>query len=123
MAVANKIHQIPVIDENRVVIGMHVVDEFIKPKVKNNKIVIMAGGKGMRLRPLTKNIPKPMLKVGTKPILRILVEKFKESGFTDFIICVNYKSKIITNYFGNGKKFGVNIQYIREKKEWVQLEL
>ena len=116
LAVANKIHQIPVIDENRIVIDMHVVDEFIKPKVKNNKVIIMAGGRGMRLRPLTKNIPKPMLKVGKKPILQILVEKFKESGFEDFIICVNYKSKIITNYFGNGKKFGVNIQYIREKK-------
>lgn len=116
LAFANKIHQIPVIDENRIVIDMHVVHEFVKQKVNNNKIIIMAGGRGMRLRPLTKNTPKPMLKVGKKPILQILIEKFKESGFEDFIICVNYKSKIIINYFGNGKKFGVNIQYIREKK-------
>ena len=74
----------------------------------------MAGGKGMRLRPLTKNIPKPMLKVGDKPILQTLIEKFRESGYKNFI-CVNYKSKIIKDFFSDGKKFGVKIEYIHEK--------
>ena len=116
LALSKKIYQIPVIDKNEKVISVHVLDELIKPKKKSNLVVIMAGGKGMRLRPLTKETPKPMLKVGNKPILQIILEKFKESRFTDFVICVNYKSKIIKDYFGNGKKFGVKIEYIEEKK-------
>ena len=83
----------------------------------------MAGGRGMRLRPLTNNIPKPMLKVGNKPILQTIIQKFKESGYEDFVICVNYKSKIIEDYFKDGNKFGVKIEYVREKKEWEQLVL
>ena len=82
----------------------------------------MAGGKGMRLRPLTKDIPKPMLKVGDKPILQILIEKFKESGFRDFTICVNYKSNIIKDHFGDGKNYGVEINYINKKKESLQAQ-
>ena len=116
VALSNKIHQIPIVDEGNKVIGIHILDELIKPKINSNEVVIMAGGKGMRLRPLTKNIPKPMLKVGNKPILQTIVEKFKESGYINFVICVNYKSKIITNYFGDGTKFGVKIRYIKEKK-------
>jgi dTDP-glucose pyrophosphorylase len=116
ISLSNKIHQIPIVDKNSKVIGMHILDELIKPKIKSNVVVIMAGGKGMRLRPLTKNIPKPMLKVGNKPILQTIVKKFKESGYENFIICVNYKSKIIKNYFGDGTKFGVKIRYIKEKK-------
>tara|TARA_Y100000294_G_C8565803_1_gene340765 strand:+ start:1102 stop:2127 length:1026 start_codon:yes stop_codon:yes gene_type:complete len=109
IALSNKIHQIPVVDKNDKVIGIHIIEELITPKDKSNKVVIMAGGRGMRLRPLTKNIPKPMLKVGNKPILQTIVEKFKESGYENFVICVNYKSKIIKNYFG------VKINYIQEK--------
>jgi NDP-sugar pyrophosphorylase family protein len=75
----------------------------------------MAGGEGMRLRPLTKNIPKPMLKVGNKPLLHTLVEKFKDSGYINIVMCVNYKSKVIKDYFGDGEKFGVKIEYIHEK--------
>jgi len=116
LAISNKIHQIPVVDNNKKVIGIHILDELIEPKIKSNKIVIMAGGMGLRLRPLTKNIPKPMLKVGNKPILQILVEKLKKEGYENFVICVNYKSEIIKNYFSNGKKFGVKIEYIQEKK-------
>lgn len=114
-ALSNKIHQIPIVDNNGKVIGLKLLDELMKTNKKLNKIIIMAGGKGMRLRPLTKNTPKPMLKVGNKPILQIIIEKFKKSGYENFIICVNYKSKVITNYFGDGKKFGVKIEYIKEK--------
>ena len=116
LALDKKIYQIPVIDDKGKILGIHVLDELINLKNNSNKVVIMAGGKGLRLRPLTKYIPKPMLKVGGKPILETLIKKIKESGYLDFIICVNYKSKIIEDYFGNGKKFGVNIEYIREKK-------
>ncbi len=116
ISLANKVHQIPVLDKNKKVIGIYILDELAKSKKKLNKVVIMAGGRGMRLRPLTKKIPKPMLKVGNKPILQSIVEKFKASGYENFIICVNYKSKVIKNYFGDGSKFGVNIEYIQEKK-------
>lgn len=115
IALSEKIYQIPVVDNNRRLIGIHILDELIKSKTKSNKVVIMAGGKGMRLRPLTKNIPKPMLKVGKKPILQIILEKFKESGYKNFVICVNYKSKVIQDFFGDGMKFGVKITYIHEK--------
>lgn len=115
IAIANKIHQIPVINKFGKVIDIHILDDLIRPKLKTNKVVIMAGGRGTRLRPLTKDIPKPMLKVGDKPILQTIIEKFKESGYENFIICVNYKSKIIMQYFKDGARFGVNIEYIKEK--------
>jgi NDP-sugar pyrophosphorylase family protein len=76
----------------------------------------MVGGLGTRLRPLTENIPKPMLKVGDKPILQTIVEKFAEYGYTNIIMCVNYKSHIIQDFFGDGKEFGVNIEYIFEEQ-------
>lgn len=114
IALKKKIYQIPIVDKNFKIIGLHVLDELIKSK-KNNLVVIMAGGKGMRLRPLTKNIPKPMLKVGDKPILQTILEKFIDNGYDNFVICVNYKSKVIIDYFGNGKKFGAQIEYIHEK--------
>ncbi len=116
IALSNKIYQIPVVDENKRPIGIHILEELIETKIKSNKVVIMAGGKGSRLRPLTKNIPKPMLKVGKKPILQIIIEQFKSYGFKNFILCVNYKSKIIKKYFSDGSKYGVNIEYINEKK-------
>ncbi len=116
IALSNKIYQIPVVDENRRPIGIHILEELIESKIKSNKVIIMAGGKGSRLRPLTKNIPKPMLKVGQKPILQIIIEQFKDYGFKNFILCVNYKSKIIKNHFSDGSKYGVNIEYINEKK-------
>ena len=76
----------------------------------------MVGGLGSRLRPLTETTPKPMLKVGNKPILQTIVEKFAEYGFSDIIMCVNYKSNIIQDYFGDGSAFGVSIEYILEEQ-------
>lgn len=117
MALSKQIYQIPVVDNKGKIIDVHVLDELVKLKNKSNLVVIMAGGRGMRLRPLTKNIPKPMLKVGDKPILQTIIEKFKQSGYDNFVICVNYKSNIIQEYFKDGKKFGVKIEYIKEKKK------
>lgn len=115
IALSKKIYQIPVVEDTGKVIGIHVLDELIRYKDKSNKVVIMAGGKGMRLRPLTKNTPKPMLKVGDKPILQTLIEKFRENGYKNFVICVNYKSNVIKDFFSDGDKFGVKIEYIQEK--------
>jgi NDP-sugar pyrophosphorylase family protein len=78
--------------------------------------IIMAGGEGLRLRPFTENTPKPMLKVGNKPILQIIVEMLKSFGYYDIIINIRYLGNIITDFFQDGKQFGVNINYIKEPK-------
>jgi dTDP-glucose pyrophosphorylase len=83
---------------------------------KVNKVVIMAGGLGARLGDLTRNTPKPMLHVGDRPMLVHIIEAFQHFGYTDFTICVNYKSEQIKDYFKNGSSFGVNIDYIEERK-------
>ena len=113
---SKKIHQIPIIDEKGNLIGLEILDELISKEIKLNKVVLMVGGLGTRLRPLTKNIPKPMLKVGDKPILQTIVEKFSHYGYKNIVMCVNYKLNIIQDYFGDGSKFGVNIDYILEDK-------
>jgi NDP-sugar pyrophosphorylase family protein len=75
----------------------------------------MAGGLGVRLRPLTEDIPKPMLKVGAKPILETILDSFVQAGFSEFHISVNYKAEVIQSHFGDGARWGVTIQYIEEK--------
>ena len=77
----------------------------------------MLGGRGSRLMPLTKNTPKPMLKLDDKPILEHILKKFIKFGYWDFVFSVNYKHEIISNFFQDGKKYGVNIEYIREKEK------
>lgn len=79
------------------------------------KAIILAGGKGTRLRPLTYAIPKPLLPIGRKPILEIIIEQLRKSGFVDIILTVQYKAELIEAYFRDGSSFDVNITYIREK--------
>ncbi len=83
---------------------------------RNNPVVLMAGGLGMRLRPLTDQIPKPLLKVGTRPVLETIVEGFAEQGFHNIYLCINYKGELIREHFGDGSAFGVNISYLEEKQ-------
>jgi len=116
IALSKKLHQIPIVDENGKIIGIQEIEELIKPKEKANKVILMVGGLGTRLRPLTDNIPKPMLKVGNKPILQTIIEKFAEYGYTNVVLCVNYKSHVIEDYFGDGSEFGVNIEYVFEEQ-------
>ncbi len=116
IAVEKKLYQIPIVDSNGKLVGIEEVDELLKPKPKNNKVVLMVGGLGTRLRPLTDKTPKPMLKVGDKPILETIILNFKKYGFTEIILSVSYKSEIIESYFGDGSKFGVNIEYVHEEK-------
>lgn len=78
------------------------------------KVVITAGGKGERLRPLTDNIPKPMVKVQGKPVMEHIIEYLKRQGFDDFILTICYKWRAIVDYFGDGSKFGVKIDYTQE---------
>ncbi|MFA5676364.1 MAG: nucleotidyltransferase family protein [Christensenellales bacterium] len=113
---ANKIRHLPVIDEGRHVVGVERLDERLTDSHKKNWIVIMAGGRGKRLKPLTDDCPKPMLKIGGKPMLQIILEQLIRQGFARFCISVNYKSTQIKDYFGDGSKFGAKICYIDEKK-------
>ena len=115
LANENKLHQIPIISNGKL-IGIQDIREFLAPKNKPNKVILMVGGLGTRLRPLTNDVPKPMLDVGNKPILHTIVENFAKYGYTDIIMCVNYKSEIIKEYFGNGDKFGVKIEYVLENQ-------
>ncbi|MGM0502720.1 MAG: nucleotidyltransferase family protein [Bacillota bacterium] len=110
------IHQIPLLDPQGRVADLVVVDDIFETEIKDNYVVLMAGGLGTRLRPLTEDTPKPMLKVGNKPILEIIINQFKEYGYQNILISINYKSEKIEKYFGDGSEFGVNIDYIREEK-------
>lgn len=112
----NKVHQIPVVDSNKNLIRIETLEDLLYIPEKANKVVLMLGGLGTRLRPLTNDIPKPMLKVGDKPILETIVLNFKKYGFYKFIFSVSYKSHIIEEYFGDGSRFGIEIEYIHEEK-------
>lgn len=110
----NKFSQVPTIDEAGRVVGLHVWDEIIKPKQINTAMVIMAGGKGTRLRPHTENCPKPMLEVSGKPMLQHIIERARDNGISNFFISLNYLGEMIEAYFGDGSAFGVEIVYLRE---------
>ena len=116
IALAKKLHKIPLVDELGKLVGIEDIEDIIKPVGKTNRVILMVGGLGTRLRPLTQDTPKPMLKVGNKPILQTIVEKFAEYGFVNITMCVNFNAGIIKDYFGDGKEFGVNIDYILEQK-------
>ena len=111
-----KIYQIPVVDDENRVVSIKMLDEILKPKEHKNKVILMVGGLGTRLRPLTDSTPKPMLPVGGKPILQTIVEKFVSYGFVNIIMCVGYKSNIIQEFFKDGSKFGAKIEYVLEDK-------
>lgn len=112
---ANKIHQLPIIDAEQKLAGLHVLDMIIAPTSLPNFMVIMAGGKGLRLRPYTENCPKPMLEVGGKPIIEHIIEGAVAKGIQNFILAVHYLGDVIKNHFGDGSKFGVNIHYLNEE--------
>ena len=116
LCTSRKIYQVPVVDKEGKAIKVILLDELLKPKEYPNRVILMVGGLGTRLRPLTENTPKPMLNVGGKPILQTIIERFRDYGFKNITLCVNYKADIIKEYFGNGSKFGVNIEYIIENK-------
>jgi NDP-sugar pyrophosphorylase family protein len=78
------------------------------------KVVILAGGKGTRLKPYTMVFPKPLMPINDKPILEIIIRQLKSQGLKDIIITVGYLGELIINFFGDGSKFGVNIEYSRE---------
>jgi dTDP-glucose pyrophosphorylase len=115
-AISKQIYQIPIIDDDGRLVKIEDLANLLKTKSRTNRVVLMAGGLGSRLRPLTEELPKPLLKVGNKPILETIIENFAKYGFVNITISVNYKADMIKEYFGDGSKFGVNIEYIEETK-------
>lgn len=111
-----KLKQLPIINSEKKIQQILFSDELDKALQKNNPVILMAGGLGTRLHPLTKDVPKPMLKVGEKPILETIIENFASFGFKNFILSVNYKKEIIKDYFQDGQHLGVDIDYIEEDK-------
>ena len=112
-----KVHRrhIPLVDEGNRLVKVFTLDE-LEYNLKDNWVVIMAGGLGSRLGELTKNTPKPMLELGGKPMMEHIIDMFVSDGYTKFMISVNYKSEVIKDYFNDGKKFGVEIKYLEEKE-------
>lgn len=112
---ANKIHQLPIVNENGVVVGLHLWDELLAPVLRSNVMVIMAGGQGTRLRPHTEHCPKPMLPVGGKPILEHIIERAKAEGFHRFVLAIHYLGSMIEDHFGDGRRLQVEIEYLKER--------
>ncbi len=116
LMIKNKINSIPIINDNKIIKGLYVLSSLRKILKDDTLIFIMAGGKGRRLLPLTKKTPKPMLKIGGKPMVERIISKASKEGFRNFVFSVNYLSKKIINYFKDGKRWGVKINYVKEKK-------
>jgi dTDP-glucose pyrophosphorylase len=108
--------QLPLADKDGRVIGLANLHDLLNKHRHDNPVFLMAGGFGTRLRPLTNNCPKPMLKVGDKPILEQILLNFVEAGFHRFYISTHYMPDVIRDYFGNGEKWGVSIQYVHEEE-------
>jgi dTDP-glucose pyrophosphorylase len=114
---SKRIHQLPLVDDLGRVVGLETLDEFIQPRLRPNKVVLMAGGPGSRLYPLTADCPKPMLKVGNKPLLQIILENFIEYGFHRFYLSVNYMADVVKAHFGDGSAWGADIGYLQEDQK------
>lgn len=110
------VKEIPIVNDNNVLVDMISIKDILLPEGKENSVVVMAGGLGTRLKELTQEIPKPMLKVGQDPMLQHIINNFKQYGYNKILISVNYKAEIIENYFQDGYAHGVKIDYIKEHK-------
>lgn len=111
---ARRIAAIPVVDGGGRPVGLHLLQAFLEPAERTNRAVVMAGGQGVRLRPLTETVPKPMLRVAGRPILERIVLHLVGSGISRISISVNYLGHLIEEHFEDGSRFGARIDYLRE---------
>jgi dTDP-glucose pyrophosphorylase len=112
---ANKFTAIPVVDSARRVVGLHLLNELLTPERRVNVMVIMAGGRGTRLMPHTQDCPKPLLPVNGKPMLEHIIERARGEGFQRFVLSVHYLGEMIEDHFGDGRRWDVDIEYLRER--------
>jgi dTDP-glucose pyrophosphorylase/CBS domain-containing protein len=111
---ARGIRQVPILDERGRLIGMHTLLEMVGAVTRPNWAVIMAGGKGTRLRPITEAIPKPMIRVAGRPILERIIYHLVGFGIRRIFLSINYLGHMVEEYFGDGSQFGCRIEYLRE---------
>lgn len=110
------IHHLPVVDAQGRVIGIEWFDELVAGPHEETWVALMVGGLGTRLRPLTRNLPKPMIPVGGRPLLETIIVSLATQGYYRFFLCINYMADVIRDYFGDGTKLGVEITYLEEKE-------
>jgi len=110
------VHQMPIVTQAKQVVGLVLIDDLIGAREKPNWVVLMAGGLGTRMRPLTERTPKPMLALHGKPILESILENLVGEGFRRFFLAVNYKADVIEEHFGDGSRWGAAISYLREEQ-------
>jgi NDP-sugar pyrophosphorylase family protein len=110
----NGVRHIPLVDADGCVVDISFLTELVKEYELPLRALVMAGGYGNRLRPLTEELPKPMLPVGNKPLLELIVEQLKQAGIRQVNVATHYKSEVIAEHFKNGEAFGVDIRYVKE---------
>lgn len=111
------LQQVPVVDEDGVIVGLALHGRLLPRERRDTEVFLMVGGLGSRLGTLTRRIPKPMLRVGDKPILEIIIDGLIAQGFHRFRLAVNHRAELIERYFGNGNRWGAEIHYLRESKK------
>jgi len=111
-----QIAQVPIVDEQGILTGLETLKHMVQDDCSENWVVIMAGGLGTRLRPLTETLPKPLIPVGGKPVLESIIERLAEQGFTRIFLSVNYQAEKVEAHFGDGSDWGVEISYLEENQ-------
>ena len=110
-----KLHHIPLVDSEGKLVGVEVADYLDdRAPPAETEVVLMVGGLGTRLRPITATVPKPMIPVGGRPILESIIISFAEQGFRRFTLALNYKGEVFRQHFGDGGRLGVEIGYVEE---------
>lgn len=113
----HSIAQMPLLDKQGRVVGLETLAYLVRQEHLDNWVVLMAGGLGTRLRPLTHTVPKPLLAVGGKPIIEWTIGSLSQQGFERFILCLNYKAAIFHACLGDGERLGVQLEYVEEKEQ------
>lgn len=109
------IGQLPIVDTECRVVGLELLADLLEQaEEKDHWVVLLAGGLGTRLLPLTEAVPKPLLKVGSRALLDVLIEQIASYGFRRFLVAVNYRAEMVEHHLGDGRQFGVQIEYVRE---------
>ncbi len=116
MMAETTVRHIPLVDEENRVVDLALLSELVREYELPLRAVVMAGGFGTRLRPLTEDLPKPMLPLGSRPLLELIVEQLREAGIKRLNVATHYKGDVISEHFKDGQDFGVDIRYVKENQ-------
>ena len=111
---AHKLLYLPLLDDAQRVAGLVTLDEFLPDRALPLQAVVMAGGKGSRLHPLTEEFPKPMLRVGNRPVLEIIIQQLREAGIRQVKVTTHHQAEKIAEHFGDGRTLGIELSYVAE---------